>query len=216
MQKKTRRKIKLNSFHIADGNGRSNTDELIIGGSPARIEDFNWQILLIYDNVPFCGGSIITTKKIVTAAHCTYKIKNINRLRLRAGSAQPSAGGVLVSAAKIYENPNFNRPTLLNNDISVILLRETLTFSLAIGSISIGNGRPPTNAVATVSGFGSTTIDGNRPSVLHSANVMVVDQTVCIQNYQNYPGKARVTDNMLCAGLIGVGGKDACQGDSGG
>lgn len=215
MQKK-RRKIKLNSFHIADVNGRPDADELIIGGSPARIEDFNWQILLIYDNVPFCGGSIITTKKIVTAAHCTYKIKNINRLRLRAGSAQPNAGGVLVSAVKMYENPNFNRPTLLNNDISVILLRETLTFGPTLGSISIGNGRPPTNAVAAVSGFGSTTIDGNRPSVLHSANVMVVDQTVCVQNYQNYPGKAKVTDNMLCAGLIGVGGKDACQGDSGG
>lgn len=183
---------------------------------PARIEDFYWQVLLIYDNVPFCGGSIITARKIVTAAHCTFKVKTIGRLKLRAGSSQPNAGGVLVAAKKIYEHPKFNRPTVLNNDISIILLREALVFGPAIGAISIGSNRPPTGALATVSGFGSTTIDDDRPSVLHSTNVSVVDQTVCMRNYQDYPGKAKVTENMFCAGIIGVGGKDACRGDSGG
>lgn len=171
---------------------------------------------MIYDNVPFCGASIITARKIVTAAHCTFKVKTIDRLKLRAGSPQPNAGGVLVSATKIYEHPNFNRPTVLNNDISIILLREALVFGLAIGAISIGSNPPTAGAIATVSGFGSTTITEDRPSALHSVNVSVVDQTVCARNYQDYPGKAKVTETMLCAGVIGVGGKDACQGDSGG
>lgn len=152
----------------------------------------------------------------MTAAHCTYKIKNIDQLRLRAGSANPNANGVLVAAAKIYENPNFNRPTLLNNDISVILLKDALVFGPAIGAISIANSRPNDGEIATVSGFGSTTITGNRPDVLHAVNVPIVDQKVCVKSYQNYPGKAKVTDNMFCAGFVGVGGKDACQGDSGG
>lgn len=193
-----------------------NRDGLIIGGTPARIEDFNWQILMIVNNIPKCGGSIVTARKIVTAAHCTFNINNINNLRLRAGSSRPDAGGVLVAAQKIYEHPNFNRPTTLNNDIAVILLREALPLGPTIGAISIGNGRPATGTVVTVSGYGATSIGVDRPSVLHSVSVPVVDQKVCTKNYQTYPGNAKVTDNMLCAGLVGVGGKDACTGDSGG
>lgn len=191
-------------------------EDFIIGGSPARIEDFYWQVLLIYKKVPFCGGSIITATKIVTAAHCTFVVKNISQLSLRAGSSRPDAGGVLVAAKKIYENPNFNRPSVFNNDIAVILLRDALVFGPTIGAISIGNIDPPTNAMVTVSGFGSTKINENRTSDLHSVNVNVVEHKVCVKNYLNYPGKGKVTNNMLCAGLIGVGGKDACSGDSGG
>lgn len=195
---------------------KSQQDGFIIGGSPARIEDFYWQVLLLYDKIPYCGGSIITARKIVTAAHCTMVVKSISRLSLRAGSTRPDADGVLVTATKIYENPNFDRPTRFNNDIAVILLRDALVFGPTIGAISIGNGIPPNNAIVTVSGFGSTKPNENRTSELHSVNVNVVDQTVCVKNYLNYPGKGKVTDNMICAGLLGIGGKDACLGDSGG
>lgn len=207
-------RVQYNSVHIADVKGEP--EGFIIGGSPARIEDFYWQVLLIYNKVPYCGGSIITARKIVTAAHCTFVVKILSRLSLRAGSSRPDAGGVLVSAEKIYENPNFNRPTLFNNDIALILLREALVFGPAIGAISIGDGKPPTNAIVTVSGFGATKVNENRTSDLHSVDVNVVEQTVCAKHYLNYPGKNKVTDNMLCAGLIDVGGKDACVGDSGG
>lgn len=172
---------KLNSLGVADVNGRQ--EGLIIGGTPARIEDFNWQILMIVNNVPKCGGSIVTARKIVTAAHCTFNINNINQLRLRAGSSRHDAGGVLVTAVKIFEHPNFNRPTSLNNDIAVILLRDALPIgSPTIGAISIGNGRPPTGTVVTVSGYGATQIGVDRPSVLHSASVPVVDPKVCTKN----------------------------------
>lgn len=209
----------LHSIQITGANGRSvdsDVEGFIIGGTPARIEDFYWQVLLIYDNVPFCGGSIITARKIVSAAHCTARINQISRFQMRAGSSQYNGGGVLVKATRIVQHPSFNVPTLYNNDVAVILLREALAFSPAIGAISIDNYQPPVGTVGTVSGFGATSVGDNRPSNLHSVNVPVVDQRTCATNYQNYPGRARVTDNMLCAGLLGTGGKDACQGDSGG
>lgn len=205
-------------IRLADANGhksQGDLDPLIIGGTSARIEDFYWQVLIFYKDIPFCGGAIITARKVVTAAHCLYK-KDIGRLKLRAGSSRPDAGGVIATFSKIVQNPNLNKPTILNNDIAVILLREALVFGEAIGAISIGSANPATGTVATVSGFGSTIVGDDKATVLHSVDVPVVDRTVCARNYKDYPGKAKVTENMLCAGMLGVGGKDACRGDSGG
>jgi len=44
----------------------------IVGGVDASIEEVPWQVALVDkgDSVPFCGGSILSSKTILTAAHC--------------------------------------------------------------------------------------------------------------------------------------------------
>lgn len=48
-------------------------------------------------------------------------------------------------------------------------------------------------------------------AVLREAKVPLVSSQDCKTNY----GSASITNNMLCAGILGTG-VDACQGDSGG
>lgn len=48
-------------------------------------------------------------------------------------------------------------------------------------------------------------------AVLREAKVPLVSSQDCKKNY----GSASITNNMLCAGILGAG-VDACQGDSGG
>jgi secreted trypsin-like serine protease len=43
---------------------------LITGGSPAARGQFPWQVALIIDNSVFCGGSLISDRWVLTAAHC--------------------------------------------------------------------------------------------------------------------------------------------------
>lgn len=204
-------------FSDANTHPRSDVDGLIIGGTPARIEDFYWQVLLIYNNEAICGGSIITAQKILTAAHCTARINSLQRLQIRAGSSQYNSGGVLVTAIRIHQHHQFNLPTPYNNDIALIILFKALAFSPTIGPISPGTSSPSTGNLVTASGYGSTVPGGNQTSNLHSVTVPVVDQATCARNYKTVPNlKNRVTENMLCAGLLNVGGKDSCQGDSGG
>lgn len=205
-------KFIFTSLHRCLAGASALPETFIVGGSPVRIEDFYWQVLLIYKDIPFCGGAIVTARKIVTAAHCT-DTRDMTRLKLRAGSTQPNAGGVIASVAKIIQHPSYSLPTVFNNDIAVIVLREALVFSPAIGSISLGSVDPSTGTMVTVSGYGVTSIGGDKAGDLRSVNVPVIDQNVCARNYKDYPGKAKVTDNMLCAGIAG---KDACTGDSGG
>lgn len=45
----------------------------IIGGTDATRGQFPWQAAMILDRVYLCGGSLITTSWILTAAHCARK-----------------------------------------------------------------------------------------------------------------------------------------------
>ena len=44
----------------------------IVGGHPAVRQSFPWQAALVTsgNNVPFCGATILSTRLVVTAAHC--------------------------------------------------------------------------------------------------------------------------------------------------
>lgn len=42
----------------------------VLGGSPAAIEAWPWQVSLQYRKEHICGGSIIAPGWVLTAAHC--------------------------------------------------------------------------------------------------------------------------------------------------
>jgi len=42
----------------------------ITNGSTATRAQFPWQVALIVDGARFCGGSLISTRWVLTAAHC--------------------------------------------------------------------------------------------------------------------------------------------------
>jgi secreted trypsin-like serine protease len=45
---------------------------VVVGGKTAEIQDWPWMAALLRDGSdPYCGATLITTKHVVTAAHCT-------------------------------------------------------------------------------------------------------------------------------------------------
>ena len=69
--------------------------------------------------------------------------------------------------------------------------------------------------VATVTGWGDTEDGGDDSNVLLEVNVTVVSNKECRNDYKTNSLNLTITDNMICADVAG-GGKDACNGDSGG
>lgn len=190
-----------------------NTTPRIVGGTQAGLNEFPEFTQLYIDDggffSPLCGATLISRKKVLTAAHCTidssasaiYALPNFYSFNDNFTSAD------LIQLSSKAEHPNYQADTL-NNDIAVLTLsRNASTSTAAIFALS----DQLTGSAATVVGTGSTTEGGSFPDTLRKVTVPIVSDLVCEDSY----GSGYITSSMLCAGLAG-GGKDACQGDSGG
>jgi len=197
----------------------------IVGGS--EVVPHSWPFLVQISaggNNPtqsiFCGGSILNEEWILTAAHCFYRRTDANTLsRFRVTAAEHDITRVdpdeqRRSIAQAILHPDYNSRTL-DNDIALLRLSSPLDLSVAKASPVVLNDDdncPTSGAQCDVAGWGTLSSGGSTPDVPHSVTVPAVSNAECIEQY----GQGEITDNMVCAGAIGVGGVDSCQGDSGG
>ncbi|KAJ8969561.1 hypothetical protein NQ317_004748, partial [Molorchus minor] len=186
-------------------------DGRIVGGQTANIANYPYQVSLQTNGNHFCGGSIISSTWILTAAHCMESIQ-ANRVTVRAGSSSVSSGGQVVAVSRAISHPQYSSRNI-DYDISLLQLASAINTgnARAISLPSAGNG-PSAGSTCIITGWGATREGGGAPSTLQVVQVPVVSQANCRSAY----GNSAITDRMFCAGVLGVGGKDACQGDSGG
>lgn len=62
--------------------GQPSPRKRIIGGTLANINDFPWQIVLFFEQIQICGGSLINDRYILTAAHCIASFSTEERRRM--------------------------------------------------------------------------------------------------------------------------------------
>ncbi|KAJ8942812.1 hypothetical protein NQ318_022826 [Aromia moschata] len=207
----------LGEIFVCNGNTLKrvslNVGGRIVGGSPANITDYPYQVSVLYSGSHACGGTIISEKYILTAAHCTYDV-TASELSIRAGSSYHNSGGQVVAVSNIYQHSQFNIDTY-DYDISVLKLSASLVFGTGVAKITMVTASATITDGASVvaTGWGRLTNDGVIPVQLQVVTLPTITTTSCQQYYGS--GTGGVTDRMFCAGYA-EGGKDTCQGDSGG
>ncbi|XP_022904433.2 trypsin delta-like [Onthophagus taurus] len=186
-------------------------DGRIVGGRDAYIEEFPYQVSLLWFGSHICGGSLISQNFVVTAAHCTDGA-TASQFSIRVGSSIRNSGGSTYTVSQVHQHPQYDEDTI-DFDISVLRISNNVALGSAVGLIGLPTQDQPINAGddATVTGWGTLTEGGILPSQLQAVVVPVVSQAECRRAY----GTSSITDRMMCAG-VPQGGKDACQGDSGG
>ncbi|EDX06620.1 trypsin beta [Drosophila simulans] len=185
-------------------------DGRIVGGTATTISSFPWQISLQRNGGHSCGGSIYSARVIVTAAHCLQSV-SASSLQIRAGSSYWSSGGVVAKVSSFKNHEGYNANTMVN-DIAVLHLSSSLSFSSTIKSISLASSNPANGAAASVSGWGTESSGSSSiPSQLRYVNVNIVSQSRCASSSYSYG--SQIKSSMICAS---ASGKDSCQGDSGG
>lgn len=160
-----------------------------------------------------CAGAIYTDRAILTAAQCLQNVEMGTRLWVVAGAnTRNGTDGLVYPVAKWVFHPEFS-PITADYDIGLILLDTPLDLSnYRIRKIALRAERPAAGRTATVAGWGYREEWGPSSYNLEQVHVPIVSSEQCNDIY----GKGEVTERMICAGDVLLGGRDACQGDTGG
>ncbi|CAF4899010.1 unnamed protein product [Rotaria sp. Silwood1] len=192
----------------------------IVGGEVAPSHSWGWAVSLQKrPSRHFCGGSILSPKYVLTAAHCVDDIYlSIDQLTVVVGRDNLLDNiGQRIVVSKIYVHPQWI-PNTFKNDIAILELSQAIFFGdnniakLCLPS-SYGMGAtdfPLMKSKLVGIGWGTTMANGFISDKLRQVTVEAVgnQESKCSNSITN-------KTTQFCAAVNG-GGKDTCQGDSGG
>ncbi|XP_074117461.1 putative serine protease 45 [Sminthopsis crassicaudata] len=193
----------------------------IISGQNAPLHKWPWQVSLqVYDS-HLCGGSLITTEWVLTAAHCIlwnfdYTVKLGDVFFFNVGS------GTFVSVRDILIHPSYSELISLQNDLALVRLNSSVNLSRTIQPVCLPDSKfyVKNGTRCWVTGWGRTKDqrDDSYPYVLQEADVFILERYYCHKILKKHLFFSMlipyINEKMLCA--FHPKGKDACQGDSGG
>ncbi|XP_043252767.1 venom serine protease Bi-VSP-like isoform X2 [Colletes gigas] len=200
----------------------------VVGGEPASLGAWPWIAALGYRGIKdptkprwLCGGSLISARHVLTAAHCAVRddlyVVRIGDLNLEKedDGAQPAQ----IEIEQKIVHPGYTSSPRVSNDIAVLRLVEDVQFTSYVYPICLPVKEPLRSKnferyFPFIAGWGAIGTRGPASADLLEVQVPVVSPDNCKQAYSRF-ASAVIDDRVLCAGYA-QGGKDACQGDSGG
>ncbi|XP_049828950.1 proclotting enzyme-like [Schistocerca gregaria] len=192
--------------------------ERIVGGHNADLGEWPWIAALFNSGRQFCGGSLIDTTHILTAAHCVAHMSSwdVARVTVRLGDynirINTETRHIEKKVKRVVRHRGFDARTLYN-DVAILTMDSPVTYSKMIRPVCLPTGSAKYESQeATVIGWGSLRESGPQPAVLQEVTIPIWTNRECKAKYGNAaPGG--IVEHFLCAGQAG---RDSCSGDSGG
>lgn len=213
--------IPLRNDILADLHSVLLLEPKIVGGLYTKEGDDPWQVALVraekigLDRRPFCGGSLISPKWVVTAAHCVDRDTLSTDFNVIGGTTDVNNGGVRVKVAEIIVHPNYYPEDHLN-DIALVRLQQPIVApqarEIAILPLAMEATALKWMSKARVTGWGALGEGGVPVSDLRYVELTVYSNKDCNDRVA-YNGA--IANDMVCAGFAAQA-RDSCQGDSGG
>jgi secreted trypsin-like serine protease len=218
----------------------------IVGGATASISQYPWQAAVVFSPAKlsgdahqrqFCGGSLLTSRIVITAAHCVYATDpdcpspcttsqahldpdDVDVVLGRTTLSDASQGAELGVSAVAYRanyDDDYQGDGVPRYDVGYLVLSTASAQPLIQIAGTDEGALWDAGSPVEVSGWGSTkkcTFNcGSTSDALMAAQVHVIDDSTC-GNPLIY-GRDFDAATMLCAGELS-GGVDTCAGDSGG
>ncbi|MGY1496455.1 S1 family peptidase [Streptomyces sp. QTS52] len=183
----------------------------IVGGSTTTAATYPY-VMQITDasQNQFCGGTLVSATKVVTAAHCMVG-ETTSSVRVVGGRTYLNGtNGTVSKVTKIWIHPSYTDATN-GDDVAVLTLATSMPYTTASYVTSSQTGVYAAGTTARIIGWGTTSENGSSSNQLRTATVPTVSNSSCSSSY----GSSYIASDMVCAGYTS-GGVDTCQGDSGG
>jgi secreted trypsin-like serine protease len=177
----------------------------IVGGEQAQTDSWGWAASIRVGNNHICGGSLISSTLILTAAHCLMSIQSKSSLRINLGSKKLSLLRQQRSVSNMYIHQEYDENTFVN-DIAMIRLSSSVDMTdrsialICLPSV-LDTNYPPTNTSVVAIGWGVLASGDNMPSdTLQQVTLKTISYTAI---------NCRTTVNndtvQFCAGVQGGG-----------
>ncbi|XP_043280136.1 clotting factor G beta subunit-like [Venturia canescens] len=202
----------------------------VVGGHDAVPREFPWLVSITRMGGHFCGGTIINSRFILTAAHCLCSgTTSIPPRQLRVTLGEHNLKGpetpasIVEGVLSVNVHPGHKCGQYVD-DIAILELARTISWSDSVqpACLPSGSGEPGytgfggSNAVAAGWGWlGEDRSRNKRTDILQKVDVRVVENDICREWYESQGKKTRVDRHQMCAGHE-AGGRDTCWADSGG
>ncbi|NXW00997.1 FA10 factor, partial [Fregetta grallaria] len=210
VQADTRQFVQIN---VSSTLGHS--DSRITGGTLCHRGHCPWQVLIRNSkDIGFCGGSLISSRWVVTAAHCLDLVRphhvtvgeyNVYTVEFKEQK---------IDVERSWTHPHYDSNDY-NGDIALLYLSSDVIFNeyvipICLPSPSLATLLSEEGRIGMVSGWGATHERGSTLRFLMKVRLPIVNMETCQRSTDRL-----ITDNMFCAGY-NTEVADACKGDSGG
>lgn len=219
------------SFSVSEANCEYTGLELIVGGENAKPGEFPHMAAIGWaDNnggYKFsCGGSLISPRYVVTAAHCSFDrfATTPEPVVVRLGdqnvdnNVYDGADPIDVAIRRFIKHPKYQTPKVYD-DIALIELVADVKFRSAIRPACLWT-KPDLARYRTVIATGWGKLNSRSQVTakeLQKVSLPLLDVSYCnatLQSLISRNWRFGFIDSQICAGDL-KGGKDTCQGDSG-
>ncbi|KAI9559691.1 hypothetical protein GHT06_013696 [Daphnia sinensis] len=193
----------------------------IVNGDETFEGEFPWMVSLVgLRGELICGGVLIHKKWVLTAAHCIRK----EATQFQVSVAWNRGENNIPNEARMFRiNRIVNHPSYdpvkskVADDIALINLAQEAAWSDLVKPICLPDPvkESLTGVMATVAGWGHDKSGGRHATKLRKVGVPILANEKCKQWLVEGRKDLAITENSMCAGYE-EGGKDSCNGDSGG
>ncbi|EZA60544.1 Serine protease snake [Ooceraea biroi] len=209
----------------------------IFGGTEAERGEFPYMVALGYENqdedddnntetIKYnCGGTLISSQYVLTAAHCVNNIQEKVPVEVRVGSEDLRSVGDAqrIPISNVITHPRYKR-SVNYNDVAILKLRKPVRMDNNVRPIcmqtkSLTSMDITPNISLVVIGWGATTFaEESTVRLMKTPSLSLVDRETCGKSFKDFNQlPSGLDESMLCMlDTNETRRADACHGDSGG